>query len=59
MYLPFVTRTTWNNGRVAAPLYRIKNIAAAQNRLKTQAQIRKAHIRRKRTISSGHIESAR
>ena len=59
MYLPFLTRTTWNNGMVAAPLHRMKNIAATQNRLKTQAQIRKARILRKRVSSFKRIESER
>jgi len=44
MCLPFLNHMMLNNGRVPAPLHRIKNLAAAQNRLKTQAQIRKAQI---------------
>ncbi len=52
MYLPFLNHTTWNNGRIATPVHRIKNLAAAQNRLKTRAQIRKAQIQHKRGVTS-------
>jgi len=44
MHLPFLNQTTWNNGKLDLPLHRIKNLADSQNRLKTQAQIRKAYI---------------
>ncbi len=57
MCLPFLNHMMLNNGRVPAPLHRIKNLAVAQNMLKTQAQIRKAQIQKMKMKSPGQYVS--